>query len=399
MKRISSTVILLFFLLLQGIHASQNPEQEQWYIRSIKIVEAHAQNMLDEVMKDKLLPRSEERGRLPIEEWTSGFYPGILWYLYEYTQDDYWKKNAETVTAFLEQQQYNTNDHDIGFRISCSYGKGYELTHNESYKKVIIQSAQSLCTRYNPKTKAILSWNPNPKRDWKFPVIIDNMMNLELLYQAAELSGNKKFTDIALNHAITTMNNHFRKDYSCPHVVDYDPKTGQMRRMDFNNGYNDPSKAAWSRGQAWALYGYTFMYRVTKDKTFLDFAEKIASYILDNPHMPDDLIPYWDYNAPKIPTKRDASAAAINAAALLELSTYPTSNSQKYFDAAEKTLKSLSSDEYLAQPGTNGNFAIKHATGNFLGGVEVDNAIIYADYYFIEALCRYLKLIQHQDLF
>lgn len=170
MKRISSTVILLFFLLLQGIRASQNPEQEQWYIRSIKIVEAHAQNMLDEVMKDKLLPRSEERGRLPIEEWTSGFYPGILWYLYEYTQDDYWKKNAETVTAFLEQQQYNTNDHDIGFRISCSYGKGYKLTHNESYKKVIIQSAQSLCTRYNPKTKAILSWNPNPKRDWKFPI-------------------------------------------------------------------------------------------------------------------------------------------------------------------------------------------------------------------------------------
>lgn len=398
MARIS--IVLLFsFFFLSGVSAKHNHDNEQWYIRSIKIVEGHAQNMLDEVLKDNLLPRSAERGRLPIEEWTSGFYPGILWYLYEYTGDKYWKGNAEQVTALLEEQQYNKNDHDIGFRISCSYGKGYELTHNENYPKVIIQSAKSLCTRYNEKIKAILSWNPTPKRDWKFPVIIDNMMNLELLYQASELSKDKHYAEIAYNHAITTMENHFRNDYSCPHVVDYDPESGKMRRMDFNNGHNDASKAAWSRGQAWALYGFTLMYRETKDKKFLDFAENIASYILNNPTMPEDMIPYWDYNAPKIPTKRDAAAAAINASALLELSTYGTKNSDRYFKAAEKTLRSLSSENYLSSPGTNGNFALKHATGNFLGGVEIDCGIVYADYYFIEALCRYLKLIKHQNLF
>lgn len=393
MNRIYTYIITIALLMSAGTLSSQSREGDPyWVVRSIKIIESHANNMLPNVLKSKKLPRSEERGLQPSSDWTSGFYPGILWYLYRYTNDYYWMINANTVTEFLEEEQYNQNDHDIGFRISCSYGKGYEYTGNDKYKSVILQSAKSLSTRFNEKIGIIQSWNPDKKRDWKCPVIIDNMMNLELLYQAAEISGDDSFKKIALKHAETTMKNHFKKDYSCPHVVDYDPETGKARKMDYNNGYNDPEIAAWSRGQAWALYGYTFMYRVTKDKRFLEQAEHVANYIINNPHMPEDMVPYWDYNSPKIPTKRDASAAAINAAALLELSTFQTKLADTYYKAAEKTLKSLSSDKYLAEPGTNGNFAIKHATGNFLAGSELDNTLVYADYYFIEALYRYLEL-------
>lgn len=382
------------------IRLGDKPEATtDWAVRSIKTVESHVLNMLDQVLKDEKLPRSEERGLQPPTDWTSGFYPGELWYLYEYTKDDFWLKSARSVTRFLEKEQYNEDDHDIGFRISCSYGNGYMLTGDPDYEKVIMQSAKSLSTRFNEKIGIIQSWNANDSRDWKCPVIIDNMMNLELLYQAAKLSGNTRFTDIALAHANTTLKNHFRKDYSCPHVVDYDPKSGKMRKADFNNGYSNPQKAAWSRGQAWALYGYTFMYRVTRDPLFLKQAEHIADYILNHSNMPKDMIPYWDYNSPKIPTKRDASAASINASALLELSTYSLKNARTYFEAAERTLKSLSSDTYLAKTGTNGNFAIKHATGNFLGGSELDNSLVYADYYFLEGLVRYLKLSHKQNLF
>lgn len=403
MKRSIWTLLLLFAITASkalGIREIQEVERTAfWAIRSIKVIESHAHNMLYKVLEEGKLPRSEERGLQPASDWTSGFYPGILWYLYEYTHDPYWRINAETVTQLLEKEQYNKNDHDIGFRIGCSYGKGYELTGKKEYEKVIIQAAHSLSTRFNEKIGIIQSWNADPKRDWKCPVIIDNMMNLELLYMGAKLSGNKEFERIALKHAETTMKYHFRTDYSCPHVVDYDPQSGKMRRMDFNNGYTDPQKAAWSRGQAWALYGYTYMYRVTKDKKFLNHAEHIANYILDNPNMPADMIPYWDYNSPKIPTKRDASAAAINATALLELSTYPVKQSKRYFKAAELTLRNLSSTQYLAEPGHNGNFTLKHATGNFMGGSELDNTLVYADYYFIEALLRYLKLERREQLF
>ncbi|MEG1586281.1 MAG: glycoside hydrolase family 88 protein [Bacteroidales bacterium] len=392
-------LFLLGTLFYTGSSHTYASEDSLWCERAIKVVEGHALNMLEEVLTTQKLPRSEERGLQPASDWTSGFYPGVLWYLYSYTGCDFWKKNAETVTAYLEKEQYNEDDHDIGFRIYCSYGKGYEFTANEAYKKVIIQSAKSLATRYNPKVQAIQSWHANADKDWMFPVIIDNMMNLELLYKASDFTSDRYFSDIALKHAITTQKNHFRKDFSCPHVVDYNPATGKMRRADYNNGYNDPQKSAWSRGQAWGLYGYTYMYRVTKSKEFLDFAENIAAFILNHPNMPEDLIPYWDFNSPKIPSKRDASAAAINAAALLELSTYPTSSAKYYFETAEKILQTLASEKYLATVGTNGHFAIKHATGNFLAGSELDNTLIYADYYFIEALIRYQKIRKNQSLF
>lgn len=395
---IVAIALMLGCIYLQAQPTKIKPEAPYWAIRAIKTVEGHALNMLEDVLKEKKLPRSSERGLQPPSDWTSGFYPGELWYLYQYTHDDFWLNNARAVTQLLIEQQYNEDDHDIGFRISCSYGNGYRLTGDANYREVIIQSAKSLSTRFNEKVGIIQSWNANPHRDWKCPVIIDNMMNLELLYQATELSGDNRFADIALKHAMTTIKNHFREDYSCPHVVDYDPQTGKKRKADFNNGYNDPQKAAWSRGQAWALYGYTFMYRVTRTPLFLTQAEHIANYILNHPNLPNDMVPYWDYNSPKIPTKRDVSAAAINASALLELSTYSTSNAQVYFKAAERTLQSLSSNHYLTKIGSNSNFSLKHATGNFLGGSELDNTLIYADYYFMEALIRYLNLIQEQPL-
>lgn len=371
----------------------------QWVQEAFKTFEGHADNMLVDVLKTGKTPRSTERGLKPSRDWTSGFYPGSLWYLYEYTGNQEWAKKAQQATELLDKEQYNTDDHDVGFRVYCSYGNGWLLTNNQQYKKVIIQAAKSLCTRYNKKTKTIMSWNPNEKRDWKYPVIIDNMMNLELIYEAYKLSGDESFKDIALEHANQTMKYHYRKDYSCPHVVDYDPETGNFRKMDWNNGFCDPKVAAWSRGQSWGLYGFTLMFRETKDSKYLDFAEHIASFLLNNPNMPKDYIPFWDYASPKNPSMRDASAAAIMASGFLELSQYSQNNKEKYFHVAESILKTLSSSDYLAQVGTNKNFAIKHTTGNYMGGSEVNGSLSYGDYYYVEAMVRYLKLINNQPLY
>lgn len=370
-----------------------------WVKKAFNTLAKHSDNMLIDVLKEKKNPRSSERGLKPASDWTSGFFPGVLWYLYDYSDNEYWSTNAQTVTSFLEQEQYNTKDHDIGFRIYCSYGNGYLLNKNRTeYRKVIIRAAESLSSRFNNKTQTIMSWNSNTKRNWKYPVIIDNMMNLELLFEASKLSGNTKFAEISIKHARQTMKYQYREDYSCSHVVDYDPETGQYIRKDWNNGFCDPKIAAWSRGQGWSIYGFTLMYRETQNKEYLYFAEHIAEYIINNKNMPEDMIPYWDYNSPKIPSMRDASAAAITASALLELSTYSV-NRDIYFNAAEKILKSLSSTNYLAKPASKGNFAIMHTTGNFLAASELDGGISYADYYFIEALSRYLKLINKQNIF
>ncbi|WP_372933890.1 glycoside hydrolase family 88 protein, partial [Mariniphaga sediminis] len=247
-------------------------------------------------------------------------------------------------------------------------------------------------------TETIMSWNARPERDWKFPVIIDNMMNLELIYEAYKLTGDKRLKDIAIAHADKTIKYQYRENYSCPHVVDYDPETGAFRKMDWNNGFSDPQIAEWSRGQSWGLYGFTMMYRETNKSRYLEQAEKIAEFLLNHPNMPEDMVPYWDYASPKIPTMRDASAGAIMASALLELSMY-SNEGEKYFNAAEKILKSLSSDEYRADPVCNGHYILRHATGNFLRGSEVDGTLIYADYYFVEGLLRYMKLLNGEPLF
>lgn len=373
--------------------ADENYELSDAFIAEVFQKSAmHLDAMYLAVKKTDQLPRSIERGLKPISDWTSGFYPGSLWLTYAYSKNELLLEKAKFATQLVEDEKYNTKDHDIGFRIYCSFGQGYKLTKSEDYKNVLIQAAESAITRYDPKVKAIMSWEPQPERDWQFPVIIDNMINLELLFAATTFTGDSKFYDIAVNHANTTLKYQYRKDFSCSHVIDFDSITGDFRKRDWNNGNNDPETAAWSRGQSWGLYGFAMTYKETRDKKYLEHAENIADFIINHPNMPKDMVPYWDYNAPEIPTLRDASAAAIMASSFMELAVLSKTNGRKYFRIGEKILKSLSSPTYFAEPGTNGNFLIKHATGNFLKNSELDGTLSYADYYFLEALTQYSKI-------
>lgn len=318
--------------------------------------------------------------------WCSGFYPGSLWYLYEYSKDEQLKKEAIRSTALLEKEKNNTGTHDLGFMIYCSYGNGYRLTKNRNYEEIMITGARSLSTRFNPTTKSIKSWNSNSR--WQFPVIVDNMMNLEFLCEMTKLSGDSTFYKIAITHANTTIKNHYREDYSSYHVIDYDTVTGKKLKANTAQGAFDES--AWARGQSWGFYGYVMMYRETKKKEYLDHAHQIAKFLLTHPHLPDDKIPYWDYNSPEIPeTYRDASAAAIMCSALLELARYSEDVARRdYLNTATTIIKTLS-HSYVATAGTNGGFLLKHGVGHLPAKSEVDVPLTYADYYFIEALMRY----------
>jgi unsaturated chondroitin disaccharide hydrolase len=324
---------------------------------------------------------------VPSEDWTSGFYSGNLWYLYDYTKDRKWEAAARKWTAGLEKERHNTHTHDLGFMLYNSFGNGYRLTQDPRYKEVLIEGARSLSTRFSPITGCIQSWDHGK---WQFPVIIDNMMNLEFLFWATKVTGDSSFYKIAVTHANTTLKNHFRADNSSYHVVDYDTITGKVRERVTAQGYANES--AWARGQAWGLYGYTVTYRETKDKRYLEQAVKIADFFLSHPNLPKDMVPYWDFNAPNIPKEeRDASAAAIAASGMLELSQY-VPNGKKYFQAAEKILTSLGSPAYRADLGSNANFLLKHSVGHKPAKSEIDVPLIYADYYFIEGMMRYEQL-------
>ncbi len=326
------------------------------------------------------------------EDWTSGFFPGTMLLMYELTGDNKWMKYGIKYTEKLDSVKYLTSHHDIGFIINCSYGNAYNVTKNEKYKAVIIEAAKSLSTRFRPIPGVIQSWDENRgwqgTKGWMCPVIIDNMMNLELLFKASDVSGDSTFRKMAISHANVTMENHFRDDYSCYHVVDYDKIKGGVRGKYTAQGYSDES--AWARGQAWALYGYTVCYRETKDKKYLNFAEKIYGFIFNNKNMPEDLVPYWDFDAPNIPNEpRDASAAAIIASSLYELSSY---TNDSYKKQADKIIASLSSPAYRAIVGTNHNFLLMHSVGSIPHGNEIDVPLNYADYYFLEALTRKKEL-------
>lgn len=354
--------------------------------------------MLDQIPSAKgtavnlVSPRTIENGKLKMvvaRDWTSGFFPGMLWYMYELTKDPKWMEEAKLFTANIEKQQFTTTTHDLGFILYCSYGNGYRLTGDTSYRPIIIQSAKSLSKRFSPVTGVIRSWDHHSDQ-WKFPVIIDNMMNLELLFEATKLTGDSSYYKIAVSHANTTLKNHFRKDFSSYHVVDYDPVNGAVKAKATAQGYADES--SWARGQAWALYGFTMCYRETKDKAYLVQADHIADYIFHQAqNLPADKIPYWDFNDPKIPASpRDASAAAIMASGLFELSQY-SSKGKAYRKTAEQLLSTLSKD-YTSKPGTNYGFLLEHSTGNKPSNSEIDVPIIYADYYYLEALLRSRQL-------
>jgi hypothetical protein len=319
--------------------------------------------------------------------WCSGFYPGSLLYIYEYTKDEEIKKEALKRLGILEKEKYYTGNHDLGFMMYCSFGNAYRIFGDPAFKEVVFTSAASLATRYRPSIKAIQSWNANDQL--KCPVIIDNMMNLELLHWVSDNGGEKRFKEIAVTHANTTLQNHFRANYSSYHVVDYDLNTGAVIKKITWQGAADSS--AWSRGQAWGLYGYTMLYRFTKNKIYLNQAKHIAGFLMHHPNLPADKIPYWDFNAPGIPNaNRDASAAAIMASAFLELGRYVSKNEKaELLNTAEKILRSLSSDAYRAKAGENGGFILLHSVGSIPHKSEVDVPLTYADYYFLEALKRY----------
>lgn len=336
-------------------------------------------------------PRTFEHGQTELvsfKDWTSGFFPGSLWLISEITGKESFLPNARHYTALLDSAQYRTNTHDLGFILYCSYGNGWRLTADSSYLSVLLKGAESLMSRYDPRIGLIRSWDFN--RDvWQYPVIIDNMMNLEFLFWAARQTGDESIRAACISHAGKTLENHYRPDNSCYHVVDYDTVSFMPRLKQTHQGFSDQS--SWVRGQAWGLYGYTLMYRETRDQKFLDQANRIAAYLLNHPQLPEDKIPYWDFDAPEIPNEpRDASAAAVIASALIELSDYVPEN-KSYFETAELILKNLSTEEYLAQKGENGYFILKHSTGNWPKKSEIDCPLSYADYYYIEALGRYIK--------
>lgn len=323
------------------------------------------------------------------EWWTSGFYPGTLLYLYEETGDQVLYDEAMRVLKLLEKEQRNTGTHDLGFMMFDSFGNAERIESKPEYKEILLNSAKSLATRFNPEVGAIRSWDSDAD---DFIVIIDNMMNLDLLFWATEVTGDSTYYDIAVTHANTTMENHFRPDHSTYHVINYNSTTGEVQEKKTAQGVADES--AWARGQAWGLYGFTDVYRETKDEKYLQQAQQIADFMLNHPNMPDDLIPYWDFNAPGIPdAPRDASAAAIMASALLELSGYvDEAKGKEYISAAETILRDLSTEEYKAAPGTNGGFILKHGVGHKPAGTEVDTPLTYGDYYYIEALKRYKEM-------
>ena len=319
--------------------------------------------------------------------WISGFFPANIWFLYEYTRDPKWLDMARRRTAPLDTLRRYTKTHDLGFMVGCPCAAAYRLTGEEAYRQLLIDASDALLTRFSPAVGLIRSWDnkngdPNPYR-----VIIDNMMNLEMLFTVSKLTGDKRYYDIAVCHADNTLKNHFRPDNSCFHIVCYDAETGRVTGQRGGQGYSAAS--AWSRGQSWALYGFTMCYRETGDPRYLDRAVKCAEYFINHPRLPEDLVPYWDYDAPGIPDEpRDASAAAITASALLELAKYAPGKEKSYYGTARKILTSLASDRYLIPAGKKCGFLIDHSVGSKPSGSQVDVPIIYGDYYFLEALLR-----------
>lgn len=398
-----------------AISACQNPSAEQRKGLSLsrefieqQLNDAKAQILvLADSVPDDRMPKTFQ-GDTSVssgtEWWTSGFYPGSLLYLYEYSGEERLLQLAKDKLQILEKEKHNKGTHDLGFMLYCSFGNALRLTDDSAaYKEILLTGAESLISRHNPTVKAIRSWE-----GWTYPVIIDNMMNLEFLTQASRMSGDPKFRDIAITHANTTIENHYRPDYSSYHVVDYNPEDGSVVAKKTAQGAYDES--AWARGQSWGLYGYVMMYRETGERSYLDFAKNVASFILNHPNMPEDLVPYWDFNAPDLPddspyaaqykTYRDASSASILASALIELSTHTEGEeSALYLAKAEKMLQSLSAEPYKAGIGTNGGFILKHSVGSIPHGGEIDVPLTYADYYYIEALMRYRRLLEGKPLF
>jgi hypothetical protein len=387
MKKLFTVIFISLFLSLNDNYLlAQNIPLDKTYNKNISLRFSY---LLDFPVDSVAIPRSYNFStgilkKIKSKDWTSGFFPGTLWQIYTLTGDVKFKEKATVWNAFIEKEKFNGTTHDMGFKVYSSFGKGLAYENKEKYKKIIVKSAQTLITRFNSEIGAIRSWD-HSKELFNYPVIIDNMLNLELLFEASKISGDTTFRNIAILHANTTLKNHFRKDNSCYHVVDFDTvSNGVIKKATFQ-GFSDES--SWARGQSWAVYGFTMCYRYTKNKNYLKQAEATANYYINNKNMPDDGIPYWDFKDPSIPNApRDASSAAVMASALIELYNY--TNDKLYLDYSNKVINSLSSDKYLINYSYKVPFLLDHSTGNWPKKDEIDQPINYADYYFLEAIIR-----------
>jgi hypothetical protein len=400
MKQMHKQIITLILSMIFWLTWPLSCSAQKGVHKDSELIKIFDQNFYDAAAQYKLLMKTLPPDRFPktynpatdkfetsgSDWWCSGFYPGTLLNLYEETKDQALYEETERILKVLEKEKNNKNTHDLGFMMYCSFGNANRIAPKPEYKEILLTSARSLSTRFNPKVGCIKSWDSKPS---DFLVIIDNMMNLELLFWATRETGDSSFYKIAVTHANTTMKNHFHPDYSSYHVVNYNSETGEVQQKRTAQGANDSS--AWARGQVWGLYGFIVMYRETRDKKYLDQADHIAQFLINHPNLPADKIPYWDFNAPGIPnTLRDASAAAIMSSALLELTQYADKKwANEYFKVAEIILRNLSSEKYKAATGTNGGFILKHGVGHMPNKTEIDVPLTYADYYFVEAMKRY----------
>lgn len=389
MKWIIITVFSSFLFSCSVVNKMSKDTAFEERLRDIMNRSGKQYKHLATTIPEGLLPKTYRNDKLvpcKSSDWVSGFYPGTLLYLSEFLKDDSLYRLAQLKLVALEKEQYNKRTHDLGFMMYCSFGNALRIKPEKKYEEILLNSAKSLASRYSPVVGAIRSWDSAPQ---DFLVIIDNMMNLELLFWATRFSGDSAYYKIAVHHANTTLKNHFRKDFSSYHVVNYNPANGAVQQRKTHQGAFDES--SWARGQAWALYGYTMMYRETRNKSYLDLANNIASFILNHPSIPEDGIPIWDFNAPpETKNYRDASAGAIIASSLIELSKYTPVKRNEYTKNARHILSSLSSPAYFAALKTNGGFLLKHSVGHLRRNSEVDAPLTYADYYFVEAIARYL---------
>jgi unsaturated chondroitin disaccharide hydrolase len=397
MKFNQLAIAVTFALSITALSASAQKTALKPKPDMVKLID---QNLKDADAQYKILMRSVPADSVPetfqnnklvnttVKNWVSGFYPGTLFYLYQGTKDKALYNAGLKELPIMEPMKF-IDSHDIGFMMYCSYGNAYKIDPLKQYKDILLTSANSLSKRFSPIVGCTMSWSSKPG---EFRVIIDNMMNLELLMWATKASGDSSYAKIAISHANTTMKNHFRPDYSSYHLVNYNANTGAVIKKQTVQGYSDES--AWARGQGWGLYGFTMMYRETKDPKYLAQANHIANFILSNPNLPADKVPYWDFNAPNIPNAdRDASAGAVYASALIELAGYVDAKTAKrYLDVAETIIRTLSSPKFKAAAGENGGYILKHSVGHFPKGAMIDVPLNYADYYFVEAMLRYKNL-------
>ena len=386
MKKFNS---LFFIVLISFVNINCQAQTKNKGFSFKTEIKERFSKLLDFPVDSVLIPRSMDLSsgvvkKVKSKDWTSGFFAGNLWQIYSLTGDVRFKEKAILWNAFIEKEKFNNTTHDMGFKVYCSFGKGLKVKDNAKYKNIIVKSAQTLVTRFDTKIGAIRSWDHN-KEFFDFPVIIDNMLNLELLFEASKISGDKTYKNIAIQHANTTLKNHFRKDNSCYHVIDYDTLSGKVKNKLTHQGFNNES--SWARGQSWAVYGFTMAYRYTKNKEYLKQAEATAKYYMNYKTLPEDGIPYWDFNDTSIPNApRDASSAAVMASALLEL--YSFTKNQTYLEYSNKIINTLSSDKYLLNDSVKGPFILDHSTGNWPKKDEIDQPIVYADYYYLEAIIR-----------